>query len=272
MDKKAEIMKQAIHLFSLRGFHQSSVQEIAHAAEISKGAFYKHFDSKESLFIEILKQHHQAIMAEISNSQFNYQADNKDIFKQKLAIEIERTLSNHEFFMMVFKDFTLAESEQLKAVFMELRQSTMTLHKTILLDTYGLDIKPFLPDLVAILEGIMQQYIFVLVFEEKQVPIPQLVNFITAAIDAVVDNLDSMEPVLTKARAQVSTLEEAFEHIYGRINASEEHPEKLLASLELLKEQIAKKDAEDFLVEAMLVYMKQFPSIKNEVIYLEKFI
>ncbi|ANU27656.1 TetR/AcrR family transcriptional regulator [Planococcus versutus] len=272
MDKKKEIMKQAVHLFSIRGFHQSSVQEIVHAAEISKGAFYKHFESKESLFIEILKQHHQAIMAEILNSTSNFDADNKDVFKQKLAIEIERTLSNHEFFMMVFKDFTLAESDQLKAVFIELRQSTVTLHKTILLDTYGLDIKLFLPDLVAMLEGLMQQYIFALVFEEKQVPIPKIVNFITSAIDAVVDNLKNMEPVLTKARAQISTREEAFNHVYEKMNASEEHTEKLLASLDLLKKEIAKKDAEAFLIEALLVYMKQFPSIKNEVIYLEKFI
>lgn len=272
MDKRAEIMKQAVHLFSLKGFHQTSVQEIAYAAEMSKGAFYKHFDSKELLFIEILKQHHQEIMLEISNSQVGVNADQKDIFKQKLAIEIERTLSNHEFFMMVFKDFTLTESEQLKDVFMELRQSTVTLHKTILLDTYGLRVEPFLPDLVALLEGLMQQYIFVLVFEKKEVPIPKLVHFITTAVDAIVANLASMEPVLTKAYSKASTLEEALERLYERIIASEERPEKLLASLDLMKSQIAKKETEDFLLEALLVYMKQYPSIKNEVMYLEKFI
>ena len=272
MDKKVELMKQAVQLFSLKGFHQTSVQEIAEATGISKGAFYKHFESKEILFIEILKQHHQEIMTEISNAQSTIDDDNKDIFRKKLAIEIERTLSNHEFFMMVFKDFTLTESEKLKDVFMELRQSTITLHKTILLDTYGVEIEPFLPDLVAILEGLMQQYIFVLVFEEKQVSTSKLVNFITATIDAVVQNLEMMEPVLNEARSPIATIEEGFQQIAYKIKATDTNQEKLLASLNLLKEQVQQDNPQEFLIEALLIYLKQFSFIKNEVIYLENFI
>ncbi|ANU22594.1 TetR/AcrR family transcriptional regulator [Planococcus donghaensis] len=272
MDKKTELMKHAVRLFSLKGFHQTSVQEIADATGISKGAFYKHFDSKEILFVHVLKLHHQEIMTEISNSQASFADDSKDIFKKKLAIEIERTLSNHEFFMMVFKDFTLTESETLKDVFMELRQSTITLHKTILLDTYGASIDPFLPDLVAILEGLMQQYIFVLVFEKKQVSISKLVNFITTTIDAVVNNLDCMEPVLTDAYSPASTIAEGFQQLTKKIKASETHQEKLLATLELLKEQVEQENPQEFLIEALLVYLKQFAFIKNEVIYLENFL
>lgn len=272
MNKRSELMKQTVQLFSLKGFHQTSVQEIAEATGISKGAFYKHFESKEILFIEILKQHHQEIMTEISNAQSTIDDDNKDIFRKKLAIEIERTLSNHEFFMMVFKDFTLTESETLKEVFMELRQSTITLHKTILLDTYGVEIEPFLPDLVAILEGLMQQYIFVLVFEEKQVSTSKLVNFITATIDAVVQNLEMMEPVLNEARSPIATIEEGFQQIAYKIKATDTNQEKLLASLNLLKEQVQQDNPQEFLIEALLVYLKQFSFIKNEVIYLENFI
>lgn len=272
MNKRTEIMNQAVHLFSLKSFHQTSVQEVADAVGISKGAFYKHFDSKENMFIEILKQYHEEITAEISEFQHAPGSNNKDVFKKKLAIEIERTLSNQEFFMMIFKDFTLTESGQLKSVFLELRQSTMILHKTILIDTYGVEIEPFLPDLVALLEGLMQQYIFVLVVEKKQVPIPKLVTFITSAIDAIVDNLETMEPVLSEARSPAATLEEAFEQVAHKIRRSEEYPDKLLASLDLLREQVAKKEAKEFLIEALLVYLKQHPSIKNEVSYLENFI
>ncbi|TWT07175.1 TetR/AcrR family transcriptional regulator [Planococcus sp. CPCC 101016] len=272
MDKRNEIMKQAVHLFSLKGFHQTSVQEVAQAVGISKGAFYKHFDSKENMFIEILKQYHEEITAEISNSQHAPDSDTKDVFKKKLAIEIERTLSNQEFFMMVFKDFTLSESEKLKFLFTDLRQSTITLHKTILLDTYGTAIEPFLPDLVTVLEGLMQQYIITLVIEKKTVQISRLVNFITATIDAVVENLNTMEPVLAEARTKAATMEDSFQQIAEKINASESKPEKLLASLELLKEEVSKKEKKDFLIEALLLYLKQHSSIKNEVAYLENFI
>lgn len=272
MDKRSELMKQAVHLFSMKGFHQTSVQEIAQAVGISKGAFYKHFDSKENLFIEILKQYHEEIMMAISNSQHPPGSDHKDVFKEKLAIEIERTLSNEDFFMMVLKDFPLSESEKLKSLFMELRQSTITLHKTILLDNYGNRIEPFLPDLVMVLEGLMQQYIITSVIEQKHVPISRLVNFITASIDAIVDNLETMEPVLTEAHSPAATIAESFEQLAEKIKASVPHPEKLLASLDLLKEQASKEEQEEFLIEALLVYLKQHSSIKNEVAYLENFI
>ncbi|WP_142825989.1 TetR/AcrR family transcriptional regulator [Planococcus soli] len=272
MDKRTELMKQAVHLFSLKGFHQTSVQEVAQAVGISKGAFYKHFDSKENLFIEILKQYHEEITGAISSSQHAPGSDHKDVFKEKLAIEIERTLSNQDFFMMVFKDFPLSDSEKLKSLFMELRQSTITLHKTILLDTYGTPVEPFLDDLVMVLEGLMQQYIITLVIEQKHVPISKLVNFVTAAIDAIVANLEDMEPVLTEARSSPVTIDEIFLHMAEKIEASEPHPEKLLASLNLLKEQVGKKEQEEFLIEALLVYLKQSPSIKNDVLYLENFI
>lgn len=272
MDKRNELMKQAVHLFSLKGFHQTSVQEVAQAAGISKGAFYKHFDSKENLFIEILKHYHGEVTAAISSSQHAPGSDHKDVFKEKLVIEIERTLSNQDFFMMVFKDFPLSDSEKLKSLFMELRQSTITLHKTILLDTYGTSIDPFLDDLVMVLEGLMQQYIITLVIEQKNVPISRLVNFLTATIDAIVENLETMEPVFTEARSSPATIEEIFLQLAEKIKASESHPEKLLASLDLLKKQINQKEQEEFLIEALLVYLKQHSFIKNDVLYLENFI
>lgn len=272
MDKKTEIMKQAVHLFSLKGFHQTSVQEVAQAVGISKGAFYTHFDSKENMFIEILKQYHEDITAAISSYQHEPGTDHKDVFKEKMAIEIERTLSNQDFFMMVFKDFALSDSEKLRSLFMDMRQSTITLHKTILLDTYGTRIEPFSTDLVLVLEGLMQQYIITLVIEQKKVPISRLVNFVTATIDAIVDNLETMEPVLTEARSPAATMEESFQLLAEKIQTSLPDPEKLLASLDLLKEQVNKKEPQDFLIDALLVYLKQHPAIKNEVSYLENFI
>src|SRR5205085_12498285 len=41
-------------LFTERGFHASSVQDITEAAAVPKGSFYNHFKSKEALAAEIL--------------------------------------------------------------------------------------------------------------------------------------------------------------------------------------------------------------------------
>jgi AcrR family transcriptional regulator len=47
-------MSSAIKLFSIRGYNTASVDDICRDAEISKGAFYHHFESKQALFLALL--------------------------------------------------------------------------------------------------------------------------------------------------------------------------------------------------------------------------
>ncbi|MFW6457010.1 MAG: TetR/AcrR family transcriptional regulator, partial [Planctomycetota bacterium] len=49
------IIEAAEKLFSHQGFHATSMQEIAEAAEFSVGSLYKMFDSKEDLYRQIVK-------------------------------------------------------------------------------------------------------------------------------------------------------------------------------------------------------------------------
>lgn len=43
------VLDSALTLFERKGFHATSVQEIAERAKVSKGAFYHHFESKEDV-------------------------------------------------------------------------------------------------------------------------------------------------------------------------------------------------------------------------------
>lgn len=50
------LIESAVETFAQLGFHGASVDKIAEYAGFSKGAFYAHFNSKEELFLTILKQ------------------------------------------------------------------------------------------------------------------------------------------------------------------------------------------------------------------------
>lgn len=52
---KEEILTAALKLFSDRGFHNVSMQEIAEQSEFSVGTLYKFFESKESLFAALIR-------------------------------------------------------------------------------------------------------------------------------------------------------------------------------------------------------------------------
>ncbi|MBI5946233.1 MAG: TetR/AcrR family transcriptional regulator [Chloroflexi bacterium] len=53
-ETRSKIISSAIKLFSTRGFNAASVDDICKDAEISKGAFYHHFESKQALFLALL--------------------------------------------------------------------------------------------------------------------------------------------------------------------------------------------------------------------------
>jgi len=52
---REEILAVALKLFSERGFHNVSMQEIAEESEFGVGTLYNFFDSKEQLFVELMK-------------------------------------------------------------------------------------------------------------------------------------------------------------------------------------------------------------------------
>jgi AcrR family transcriptional regulator len=272
LDKRQELMNQAVHFFSLKGFHQTSVQEIAQAAGISKGAFYKHFDSKENLFMDLLTRYHQELNADLAAPYFEKGWTRKQIFTKKLVLEIERTISNKEFFLMVFKDFPKDSSEQLEKLFYDLRSSQLMVHKNNLLEAYGEQAQPFIYDLVTILEGIKREYFINLIFLNRQVDAEKLAGFIVSCLDSIVGGLNHREPVLTAIPSLLSPLEEGFQKVEEKIRTSAPDKEKLLSALQLFKEETAKKEPKEFLAEALWGYLTQEPQIEKELLHLKKFL
>lgn len=51
-----ELMASAIELFGSQGFAQTSVAEITEHAGYAKGSFYRHWNSKDELFLSIVEQ------------------------------------------------------------------------------------------------------------------------------------------------------------------------------------------------------------------------
>ncbi len=53
--KRQEIMRAARLVFAMRGYESATLDEIAEKAEFAKGTLYNYFDSKETLFREIVE-------------------------------------------------------------------------------------------------------------------------------------------------------------------------------------------------------------------------
>ncbi len=58
-DRREQLMTFAATRFAEQGYHPTSVSEIVAGLGVGKGVFYWYFDSKEQLFLEILKDAQQ---------------------------------------------------------------------------------------------------------------------------------------------------------------------------------------------------------------------
>lgn len=60
--KREDILDAALALFAERGFHGTAMPDIARAAGIAAGTFYRHFTSKDALVNELYRRSKQALL------------------------------------------------------------------------------------------------------------------------------------------------------------------------------------------------------------------
>ncbi|HVM34760.1 MAG TPA: TetR family transcriptional regulator [Actinomycetota bacterium] len=56
-DRRDDILKASLHLFAEKGFHGTSMRDIAKEADITEGLIYHYFASKRDLFRAIIDEH-----------------------------------------------------------------------------------------------------------------------------------------------------------------------------------------------------------------------
>ncbi|HUW04407.1 MAG TPA: TetR/AcrR family transcriptional regulator [Acidimicrobiales bacterium] len=61
VERRNQLVTEATRLFAQRGYHSTSVADIVGSLGVGKGVFYWYFDSKEALFVHILRTGQQEL-------------------------------------------------------------------------------------------------------------------------------------------------------------------------------------------------------------------
>ncbi|MFC2028656.1 TetR/AcrR family transcriptional regulator [Chloroflexota bacterium] len=69
IETRSRILAASMKHFAKHGFKETSIQQICQDAGVSKGAFYHHFASKQSLFMDLLKKWLNSIDVEFASAQ-----------------------------------------------------------------------------------------------------------------------------------------------------------------------------------------------------------
>jgi AcrR family transcriptional regulator len=67
-ERRAGILDAALAVFSARGFHSSSIDDIAREAGISKALIYEHFESKQGLYADLLERNANELFERLASA------------------------------------------------------------------------------------------------------------------------------------------------------------------------------------------------------------
>ncbi len=103
-DKRVIIMDAALRLFAEKGFHSTSVAEIAKEAKIAKGLIYSYFDSKETILKTITKEGLDDTF-KVFSLFHNTPIQSDEQIKQLIDALINRVLEKKEFYKLYYSMF-----------------------------------------------------------------------------------------------------------------------------------------------------------------------
>ena len=98
--RREEIFEAAVSLFNRNGYHDTSIDDIAHAAGISKGGIYHHFKSKKELFIELFHEKIESYYKSVTTSVLD-----KDNLETRLRYMVDQSAEVFEENREVLKFF-----------------------------------------------------------------------------------------------------------------------------------------------------------------------
>jgi AcrR family transcriptional regulator len=65
--RRSQLLEVALDRFAAKGFHETSMEDIADAAGVTKPVLYQHFHSKQELYLELLDSVGDQLLAEVSD-------------------------------------------------------------------------------------------------------------------------------------------------------------------------------------------------------------
>lgn len=165
-EKKAreqDILQAARKLFLVKGYHETTLEEIAHHAEFGKGTIYNYFSSKEELFFAIIDQINDE-MLQLAKTAFQVPSESsREMFTRYALLVMTYSHDNSDLLQLIMREIHNLNSEQRHAKFHKVTSHMQgiwkILSKPLQKELMSDHIRPFDPFALAVLfDGMLRFY------------------------------------------------------------------------------------------------------------------
>ena len=279
-EKEKLIIETSIKLFATKGFNATSVQEIVNECDISKGAFYLYFKSKEALLLAIMNYYFKMITDKIN------EIENEDLppyekFQKQLECQLIEICKHKEFIIMQIRENAMPFNDEIHDLLSEMKMNTHRYYKRRLFGIYGKKIEPYFWDITMMIQGFFHSYLELVMLDKIELDFSYLSRFILKRTDDLVEGLlrSGDEPVLSfeklddlvkdftaSNRINESTLVHMLD---DALEVAEDENSRI--SLEVIKEEIQKDETRPIVIKGMIVNLDEDNSLQHLVDALRHF-
>lgn len=198
-EKRKLIIDVAVKLFSAKGYHSTSVQEIVDGCDMAKGSFYNYFKSKEELLISIFKYFHETMSSKLAEVEKDSSLTEKEKYINQINIQIEQVTINEDFIQMFIREQMMHISEELDQFIHFVRRDSLDFFSGKVRRLYPDLPEEYIVDSAIILDSMVKQYISILLFDKNSEIREDIAPFLLNRLDSIVEGFQKHKDPLLKA-------------------------------------------------------------------------
>ncbi|MEC0234286.1 TetR/AcrR family transcriptional regulator [Paenibacillus kribbensis] len=195
--KKNDILQAAIRLFSRKGYYSTSVEEIAKESGMAKASFYKYFQRKEELPLEMCIILEKNIEQDIRALYSKPDLTTHDKLHDFIVLYLRNLVKNKVYLMMDLPEpsMLIFQNEQLNAAFEQHEYKLYQWVYDCLIDVFGTEIEDSAWDITFVLKSVVLEYIRFFADRMNDETIEHLTQFIIFLSNSLVASLKSTDSV-----------------------------------------------------------------------------
>src|SRR5690625_478934 len=205
-DKKLNLIKSGMKLFAAKGYHQTSIQEIATDAGISKGGFYLYFQSKEDFIATAIQYFNTEISERIVSVKQENTPPRQSLAKQITVVT--KYIYRYKDFIIMYLRENIPIGENTDKLIHQMKTQNFHWLKENVEAIYGEKVNPYIVDAVVQLEGLMHGYFQWMVVNHVQIDVEKIGSYLVRRLDDIVQGMTRQnEEALLRSEEHTSELQ-----------------------------------------------------------------
>ncbi|MEV2910315.1 TetR/AcrR family transcriptional regulator [Paenibacillus larvae] len=193
-EKKKQIILAAMKLFSLNGFNNTSMQEIAETCEMSKGSLYTYFKSKEELLLSMMQFFSQQIWDRIMLIQHEPKLTEKEKFSKQIEVHMQHFVEFREINMKQIFNSVGRSNENIANYIRNMNYEMLHWLEKRMIDMYGKELEPYKADCAMFFGGLFSTYFTLILMENIKIPVKKIISSFLRLLDYMVGGILATKP------------------------------------------------------------------------------